>query len=420
MSEFKGKNNYGKLADQFIYKNYFFRDGHSLMGPEVFDFDFIEFQNYGCIDLDGSSIYLKEENLKTFESSEDRADSFQAVDFVVEMFNDVKTNLNLANFMGEINLTNEFLQRMEIKRAYESPKKLYKSYLGNLLITFNNSLEANTESFNKITSFEQFVKEFMTFLKENYQNQPITFSSWSQSGLNSLFSTGLAISISDLPFDNDDRKYDEFMSAESFSYYKRICLNRGFRVNQHIPFVLVADLTSPAIASYINNINIIDLIDNNYNKCYNIEYNILKNKIIEYYNILIERNPFFTKLETCRSKTTKTTVYRNPITTENNSNVYDDFYWYDLYLDVRNIENGMYKSKSDISRIKKYLKNLRNTLDKSDVLGYIDSNFRLESFNKPFGFYHMQRREKEAKKQKDQKEGITGGSTVIGGSTGGY
>ena len=80
----------------------------------------------------------------------------------------------------------------------------------------------------------------------------------------------------------------------------------------------------------------------------------------------------------------------------------------------------MYKSNSDISRIKKYLKNLKNTLDKSEVLGYIDSNFRLESFNKPFGFYHMQRREKQAQQQKDQKEGITGGSTVIGGSSGGY
>jgi len=420
MSDFKGRNNYAKLSNQFIYKNDFFRDGFRVLGPEVFDFDFIEFQNYGCIDLKGSSIYAKEENLKTFESSQDRMDSPQALDFVVDMFQDVKTNLNLANFLGEIKLTNQFLQNMEIKRSYESPKKLYKTHLANMLITFNNLLESNKTAFDNITSFNEFVKEFLVFLKENHQNKPITFSAWSQSGLNSLFSTGLAISISDLPFDNDDRKYEEFMKAESFEYYKKVCLNRGFRVNRHIPFVLVADLTSPAIASYINNAGIISLLNNNYNKCYNIEYNILKNKIIEYYNILIERNPFFTKLDTCRSKTTKTTIYRKPITTENNPKVYEDFYWFNFYLDVRNIEYGMYKSKTDISRIKKYLKNVRNTLDKSEMLGYIDSIFRLESFNKPFGFYHMQRREKEAQQQKDQKEGITGGSTVFGGSSGGY
>jgi hypothetical protein len=191
-------------------------------------------------------------------------------------------------------------------------------------------------------------------------------------------------------------------------------------VHQHIPFILVADLTSPAIAPYIENADIVTLLEENYDKCYNIEYNILKNHIIEYYNILVERNPFFTKLESCRNKVTKTTIYRHPVDSENTPSAFEDFYWIKFYLDMRNIELGMLKSDTDIKRIKKYLKNYENLLDKSELLGYIDNMFRLETFNKSFGYYHMIRREKEAKQQKDREEGITGGSTITGGTSGGY
>ena len=90
-----------------------------------------------------------------------------------------------------------------------------------------------------------------------------------------------------------------------------------------------------------------------------------------------------------------------------------------FYLDTRNIELGSIKSESDMKRVKKYLKNLKNSLDKSEMLGYIDSMFRLETFNKSYGYYHMVRRQKEAKQQKDQKEGITGDSTTAGGTSGG-
>ena len=68
-----------------------------------------------------------------------------------------------------------------------------------------------------------------------------------QSSNNSLFSTGLAVSIADIPFDDDNKKYEEFMSSSIFAYYKKICLNRGFSIWKHCPYVLVADLGSPAI-----------------------------------------------------------------------------------------------------------------------------------------------------------------------------
>ena len=67
------------------------------------------------------------------------------------------------------------------------------------------------------------------------------------------------------------------------------------------------------------------------------------------------------------------------------------------------------------------LKNLQKKLDKEQMISYIDSNFRLETFNKPYGYYDMIRRQKELEQLKRQKEGITGGSITSGGTTsGGY
>ena len=337
--------------------------------------------------------------------------------------------------MGEITLNNEFLKKLEVKRAYESPKKIYKTSLANIMIDYNNFLESTKLSLNSITSFKQYVNKFLLFLKENKQKTPITFTGWSQTNKNSLFSTGLAISVADIAFDDDDKKYDQFMISNGFEYFKKVCLNRGFRVHHSIPYIMVADLASPAIQPYLTD-NVPTILNNYYNKCYNIDYILLRNYIKEYYNIFLERNPYFTELKVCQNKlemsfssaknhfdykTIKSGVFREPISNNPDNFAYDDYYWMNFYLEARNIELGMIKGESQIYKIKKYLKNYKNILDKNDLISYIDSNFRLETFNKSYGFHHMVKIREEAKKEQDRKEGITGGSTIVGGTTsGGY
>ena len=391
MSNFKGKNNFQVLGDQFIDKNNFFIDGHIQKGPEVFDFDYIEYQMYGTIDLEGASIAPKQSKLVRFNENQDENETHLAFDFVVNMFNDVKINVEMAGFLGELVVKNEFLSKMQVKRAYESPKDQYKTSFANILIQFNNILEGNRVALSNITSFPQYVKEFLQFLKNYYVNYPITFSAWLQSGLNSIFTTGLAVSIADIPFDDDDKKYDDFMSSLAFNHFKRICLNRGFRVHQHIPYILVADLMSPAIKPYLTTDITTTLSDYFYRS--NIEdYIIIKNYIITYYNILVERNPFVISIEPCTStfrelppniqsygfdgttlKKAKPRLQPTPM---------GEQYWLNYYLDIRNIELGMLMKPAQINKIRRYLKNMKNYLDKFEKISYIDSNFQLQSFNK--------------------------------------
>jgi hypothetical protein len=413
MSNFKGKNSRKSVRDQMIYKSRFNTQAYVEEGPEVVDFNFIEYNLYGTIDLSGSSIYPEETRIINFKSNRDDPQTFRAFDFVTRMFQDVKTNIQAAISMGEMFSDNQIITNMEIKRAYEPPKKEYRTYLSNILINYNKLLNNNKRLTNNITRFDHYVKELFVFLLEGYSNKPMTFSGWLQSSNNSIFSTGLALSISDIPFDDDDRKYEEFMSSSMFEYYKKICLNRGFSIAKHCPYVLVADIGSPAIVPYIND-SIYNIINNNYNNSYIIDNIILKNKLIEYYNFFLLENPYKVKLEFCRKKTSKKIIYRKEY-----SESYSDEYWNGLYLTLRNLELGNIKGDSELRKIKKYLKNMKNTLDNFELIGYIDSSFRNETFKKSYGFLDLVRRMDEKRKMKDKQEGITKGSTILGGSGGG-
>ena len=46
--------------------------------------------------------------------------------------------------------------------------------------------------------------------------------------------------------------------------------------------------------------------------------------------------------------------------------------------------------------------------------------FRLETFRKSYGLADYSRRLNRAQQQKDEKEGIVGGTTITGGTSGGY
>ena len=54
------------------------------------------------------------------------------------------------------------------------------------------------------------------------------------------------------------------------------------------------------------------------------------------------------------------------------------------------------------------------------MISYIDSTFREETFRKSYGLSDSIRRLRLSKQQGDQQEGIVGGSTIVGGSSGGY
>ena len=62
---------------------------------------------------------------------------------------------------------------------------------------------------------------------------------------------------------------------------------------------------------------------------------------------------------------------------------------------------------------------MKNSLDNFELLGYIDNNFRELTFKKSFGFIDRVKRANAVKDERRKEEGISGGSTILGGSGGG-
>ena len=118
----------------------------------------------------------------------------------------------------------------------------------------------------------------------------------------------------------------------------------------------------------------------------------------------------------CVRKTNKT-VRNREVQSFNNI---DQFYWINFYLDVRNIELGMIKQKSEIKKMKRYLRKKQNILDNNQLTSYINNNFKLETFKKPFGLNHSYQRLKQKEQKEEAAQGLSGGTTIVGGSSGGY
>ena len=132
---------------------------------------------------------------------------------------------------------------------------------------------------------------------------------------------------------------------------------------------------------------------------------------------MVLSKPYEITLNTTCRKTRRNILFRKEQST---TEINHDF-WINYYLDLRNIELGNLKGRAEINKIKIYLKNLQNSLDNSMKIGYIDSTFKQETFKKSFGLSDSYRRFLKRESQKNQQEGITGGSTIVGGTTsGGY
>ena len=414
MSKFFGKNNLNPTKDLIITKAQFKTQAYVKEGPEVFEFNFLEYQMYGAIDLKGSSIFPNPLKIQNFRTAPGQFSSYQAFDFVTKMYLDAKRNIQLAANIGQIDMDNPLLFNFDIVRAYESPIVEYNSHFNYYLIRFNNFISRNKTVRDNITSFDDYVKELMVFFKNNFQNKALTMSGFLQSNKNSIFTSGLAFSIADIDFDDDNKKYTQFMSTPSFEFYKKVLLNKGFKIWKHCPYVIVADIGSPAITRYLNT-NIEDTLDNYYMKSYIRDYRLLYNNIIKYYNFFVTENPYKIKLN-MGCVTRKTPIFRESKAIDD----VDHSFWMKYYVDIRNIELGNVLGPSDIKKIKKYLKIYQNKLDNNQLIGYIDSMFRKETFKKSFGLADSYRRLLEVQKKRNQKEDITGESTIVGGTSGGY
>lgn len=386
-----------------------------------FDHHFAENILYGVVDEDSNVVVPNTNKLVTLKEQE--GTTHQVLNFVQDMFVRIKTNLRLKQALNRVSRDNPDITKFKIRKAYDPPAVRYESYLENIVLQFEAQFNDGLTNYN-ITSFDNYVKQFYHFLLNNLNGVPVTYGEWLKSSNNSIFSTGLAISIANIDPDDNVRKI-EFVNTECFKYFKRICLNEGFHILENSPWVMLANISSPKTLEMLKKYNYFNdslIINNNiyFNNISNIEYLYIKNILINRYNIYVTNNPLILDYKVYgKRKTIQQQKYRRLYDINGR---YTDNFWIDYFLRMKNIERPIYNDKQ-LAEIDDYRKKIEKIFDRDTGLGYINIIFREKYKSDAFCYRFLFDRFRKEKRLRELATGITRGSVNLGssgGSSGGY
>ena len=383
MTKYNGKNN-TKSSIQLAFDRAKFRS-ERMTGEEKVMKDFTAYENhhYGRIDPLMNPVYLSDINLKNILSKR-RETPIQALNFVVDAFEKVKSRIQMATIIGNIPSNLQYLSNPLAYSGFQDPKSLYRDYMKEYFENFNNVFLAD----KRITTFDEYYQTFYNYLQTMGVEYPLTFSAFQRSKYSNIFTTGLAISIADLSVDQDQLKEDFFMSTPCFEFYKKICLNNGFYISKNSPWVLVANILSPSLSLYTKKYNLStkkQIFFVNYRNCINIDLELLINNLLIYYNIYYNNKTYYKDIDICNNKSISNIVLKEPINIEYIDNKYTDDYMYDLYITARNIEEYYPLNQSQLKDTIKKAKNFHKLFDKAYAIGYINNIFRNNYKNRPGG-----------------------------------
>jgi len=350
---------------------------------EIKDLTFFERQYYGTIDGQDYPVIPKEENLVALAGGK------LALNFVADAFSTMKRRMTVAVEYNKISRTNQYFVGFTPTQAYMPPNNDYRTMIDNVLINYNLKEIPNRIGLDKITSFDDYVKHFIKIISNEIKGGFYTQSKWCRSPAASVFNSGLAISIAELKKGEDQQKIDEFIDHPDFDYYLKLALNSGFAVSKDCPWILVFDLMSPAAIPFLQPYRVRDLnqiFSTFYDRTEMNDILLLRNSLFRYYNNFIIGNRVNrTNKINCKKSYTEYFV-REPLTIETLDQDYDEEWFLDYYIDLRNAEEGSPYQEQSLRSIKKIAKNYYKTLDRSSALSYIASRFVIQTWSKPYGY----------------------------------
>ena len=204
---------------------------------------------YGRVDRDFSPMHIKDPDsyLKQFSKVPADRVNLRALEFVVDAFNDMAQQFDKCLQLGQIDANDPYLSRLKVYRAYESPRKRYKSYLDTL--NANIRRNANRKGY-QIRDFESFVD----FLMESTENSPVatpcTMPAYIKNRRTPPTISGLVVEIANFNKSIDDIKIAGFVNSKNWEFFLNVAKTYGFMVDRNVPWRLVADIGSSAMLSY--------------------------------------------------------------------------------------------------------------------------------------------------------------------------
>ena len=428
---FKKRNFQGPEAQYYFrikYKHAAYKD---FQGNMIAMRDLIaEYMFYGRINTSNIPMIIKKEKDVIADDNRNKIlkplkqdGNLEAVKFVASAFDAMAKEFQLAILDKRLNENSPLLSSLTAKAAFLDPRELYKN-LRKIQFDSVESYVIGQRHDNKILNFETFVNYVFEYFDLILKTRPITLSGLIKSRACNPRISGLVIDLSLMSAANDSAKYEYFINDANFCFFVSAAINHGFMIDRDIPWRIVADLESPAIKKYMNenfieSADTLNLLNEIYVPAHYEGYEQFKSFMFSAYNAYVRKRPEVTITRVCSNGAVRSKVIkRKPVKKENVSSKFDEKYWIEKYIDVRNKESDDLLSPPEVNKLKIDAKSLLQSRPINVILDYIEIKF--SDLYKQSG--SLSDRINKLKQKETKGAGSAGtapGTTGGGGSSGG-
>ena len=340
---------------------------------QVTDFNFAEKTLYGKVDRQHNPVLPRVNYLKPIRLSDsDQPLPTLVMNFVSDQFTDFENHFAKGCQMGFVAGNDPVFSKIIVRKAYEDPNEIYQKHYDDLMNLF--VVEYLRTRKLQINNFKDFGDFFLPFMQQMTDAFPITLSGFQRSAHSHVFTSGLAIDIAGIVFDDDEKKQQEILNSKSYEFFRKTANKYGFVINKRNPGVLVSDVGSLAAKEYLKKYyiyNTNELFGTQYMKTLYHDVDTLANILLWSYNYFVELNTIKKEAKEVSAKVKYSTTRRKYI----NIHDIDNNYILYLYINIRNIEEEYpYNSYEINNMIERSLRIKKKSYDM--MLEYIDDQFK--------------------------------------------
>ena len=296
----------------------------------------------------------------------------QALNFVVDAFENLATQFRKKIFVNEISRNEKYLSDFMAHSGYIPPKAAYNKHIAMYFRAFERVIKENKIKF---VNFNDFVIKIMPYILQAAKKKPFTFPAFVKSKFCPMECSGLVIDISDIEFQNDEKKIEHFYESKNWEFYVNACASYGFMIDRNNPSRLVADIASGDMLQYAEKYGILST-----DQVLNVAYNKAHFKYLDTFRVILFKmyNQFkpvrihkSVEISPARVKN----IVETPIkyTLENLKEEYNDAYFLDLYCQIRIAEEESQFQEGEIfsllnDTIEMSNENLSNAINSFEII----------------------------------------------------
>jgi hypothetical protein len=297
MSKYFAPNNKESAKDLFQKRLYYWAYATDKSPQNVINFSYGEKALYGRVGRSMQPIVLKEGTLKFLKNPFRPEETSRSLNFVADIFNDMSRQFEKKAVMSQIATNDPYLSKLVVYKSYISPRKLYSDHQEEYIAQIAKLFKSQKMYFS---NFEEFLDLLTPVLQYTCKTTRFTYPGFVKSTDCSIMSTGLAIEIADLKYNNDEEKAKQFLQSKNWDFYVSTCNSYGFMVDLNIPWRIVADLESDSMKEIAERYGYYGT-DSLFRKAYNnpnfLDIRKFTDMLLALYSAC--KFPFYDELENC-------------------------------------------------------------------------------------------------------------------------